>query len=233
MKKLFKNFIVLGAFVFLFFQVGIARADTSSERYQPKADAVKNRLYTKAKKQELTAIFAMSTNDAFYQNYFVGFTYGYHVAEWLSVGLLLNGSFQQDTGLTKQLKRPRDQGGFGVIPDVKRPFYFSLAAVEARIAPIYGKLNFFSESVIHYDIFLMLGAGLLITHPADKTEQGGPLGFHPYGAVGIGQRYFLLQWLALRWEFRSLFTYETFKNRGNETRFRLDMAINIGFSFFF
>ncbi|HAA56247.1 MAG TPA: hypothetical protein DCE42_15900 [Myxococcales bacterium] len=228
MKKLIYLLIV---FTFIF-QPEPAQADISSDRHRPNDDAVKNRLYSKTKKQELTAIFAMSTNDAFYQNYFVGVSYGYHFNEWLSLGVLLNASFQQDTGLTKTLKLEPAQGGFGVTPDVRRPFIFSLAAIEARLAPIYGKINLFSETVIHYDIFLLLSGGLMLTNPPDVTGNG-EMGFHPYGAVGVGQRYFLLRWLALRWEFRGLFTYETFENRGNETRFRMDMSFNLGFSFFF
>lgn len=231
MKKL-SHFLIIFCFLL---QANVASADTRKERYQPDVDAVKGRLYSKLKKNELAVIFAMSTNDAFYQNYYFGLSYSYHLAEWFSLGLLLKGSIQQDTGLTKTLKRTPSEGGFGVTPDVRRPFFFSIAALEARLAPVYGKLNLFSETVIHYDIFLMIGGGLLLTHPPDVTGANGAdgMGFHPFGSVGVGQRYFLLKWLALRWEFRSLFTYEEFKGRGNETRFRMDMAFNIGFSFFF
>lgn len=218
-----------------------ATADVRSDRYQPDAPAVRNPLFTKKGKHEFSVSFGLSTNDAFYQNYYPNIVYNYHLKNWLSLGVMASAAINQATPLTKSLKGdPANKStGFGVTPDVRRPFIFSQIAVEARLAPIYGKLNVFSEAVIHFDFYLLLNGGLFLTNPPDvtgdksKTANPDTMGFHPFGGIGVGQRYFLLRWLALRWEFRGLLMPETFKNRGNETRLRVDLAVNIGFSFFF
>jgi len=230
-----------------------ASADVRSDRFQPNANAVRKPLFTKKGKHEFSVSFGLSTNDAFYQNYYPNLMYSYHAADWISIGLMLSAAINQATGLTNTLckspqpgtptpcnpdPKPNDPPGFGVTPDVRRPFYFSTAALEVRFAPVYGKLNLFSEAIIHFDFYLLISGGLFLTHPPDVTGDSSlndpdTMGFHPFGGVGVGQRYFLLRWLALRWEFRGLLMPETFKNRGNETRLRVDLAINIGFSFIF
>ena len=241
MKKLLMPVITI---IFLFVLALPARADTKSDRYEANVDAIKKQLFTKKGKHELSPIFALSTNDAFYQTYYAGLSYNYHFASWLSVGVLLNAAFAQATGLTKTLSnppnpKPGQSPGFGIKPDVRRPFYFSTLALEARFAPIYGKLNFFSEAIVHFDLYFMLGGGLFLSHPPDVT--GDPdhmstpdgMGFHPFGEFGIGQRYFMLRWIALRWEYSVMLMSENFKLRGDETRLRVNMQFQIGFSFFF
>ncbi len=230
-----------------------ALADVRSDRYQPDAEAVKKQRFTKKGKHELSPSFALSTNDAFYQVYYFGLLYQYHVQDWVSVGLLLNGSFSQPTGLTQTLTTPRDQGGFEVTPDVRQPFFLSTIAAQARFAPFYGKLTFFSEAVVYFDFYITIGGGLFLTHAPNVTrsksapvppgvdakiapgydEGGDGMGFLPFGQIGIGQRYFLLRWLALRWEFDLMLMPEAFSLRGGDTRVRLNMQFSIGFSFFF
>lgn len=246
---------VLLAFVLVLAVSSNATADTQSDRYDSKAPAVRKPLYTKKGKHELSVSFGLSTNDAFYQNYYPNVMYNYHATSWLSLGLMASAAINQPTGLTNTLcKSPTpgqqtnaacnpnpkdtDSPGFGVAPDVRRPFFFSQIALEARFAPIYGKLNVFSEAIVHFDFYLLISGGLFLTHPPDVTgastlSSPDGMGFYPFGGIGIGQRYFLLKWLALRWEFRGLLMPENFKNRGDETRLRVDLAVNIGFSFFF
>ncbi len=206
-------------------------ADARSERFDSKAPAVKKPLFTKVGRHELTPNFSMTTNDPFFQNYYAGISYNYHLAEWISLGATVNYTFAQPTGLTNKLKAPP----FEVTPDVRQGLIW--LAAEARFAPIYGKLNFFGEAVVHYDLFISLSAGLFITNPPlvtgdSKLNDPDGMGFSPFGGIGVGQRYFLLRWLALRWEFRGLFMPENFK-RLADTQLRVDLAINIGFSFFF
>ena len=227
MKKLLCSLLILPLFV------NSSLADERSDRYKADVEAVKKPLFSKKGRHELTPMFAMSTNDAFYQNYYVGLTYSYHLANWISIGILANASFDQPTGLTKTLEASPAEGGFGVKPDVRRAFNFSTGALEVRIAPVYGKLNFFSEAVVHFDIFLLLTGGVFLTQAPAVTGPAGSMGIHPFGGGGVGQRYFLLNWLAFRWEFRVIAMPESFENRGNETRARINMDLILGFSFFF
>lgn len=218
--------------LFFFLSISnLARADFRSERYQPDAPAIKNQLFTKKGRHEFSPTLALSTNDAFYQIYYANVLYSYHVADWFSVGLKLSAAFPQESGLTKALKNK-----FGVTPDVRQPFFLSSVLAEMRFAPIYGKLNFFSEAIVHFDLYLTVGGGLFLTHPPNVTggsnvQEPDGMGFYPAGVVGFGQHYFLMRWLAIRWEFGALLTMENFKVRGNLTRFRINMSFDIGFSF--
>lgn len=230
MRKLVNALLALIAVLFLLPANGFA--DDRSERNNREHEAVKKPLYSKEGKHELVPNFAMSTNDAFYQNYYFGVTYNYHPANWISFGGFLHGAFPQETGLTKTLQRPPQQGGFNVKPDVRRPFFLSDVGAEVRFALVYGKLNFFSQAILHFDLFLLLRGGVFITHPPNVTGKG-EMGINPFGGIGFGQRYFLLKWLAARWQFAADFMPETFENRGNQSRLRINMAINFGFSFFF
>jgi outer membrane beta-barrel protein len=237
MKKFTLVLVVLG----LFCLPRTSHADSSSDRFRPGDDALKKRLYTKTKKQELNLSLGLVTNDPFYQVYNVNLGYMYHINEWFALGLLATGSFDAPTGLTNQLQN--EQGTFRVKPDVRRPFFFSTVGAEFRFAPFYGKFNLFSQAIIHYDIFFTVLGGVFLTFPppsdlpaaenvlAEKAAKGGP-GFAPFGGAGLGQRYFLLRFLAFRWEFRVLFMPDRFESRKQDL-LRVDMALNLGFSFFF
>ncbi len=226
------QFLLIAIFVFLFGS-GEAMADFRSERYQPDAPAIKKQLFTKKGRHEFSPTLALSTNDAFYQIYYANLMYSYHLADWIGIGVRLSAAFPQETGLTKALKNR-----FEVTPDVRRPFILSSILAEARFAPIYGKLNFFSEAVVHFDLYFLVGGGLFLTYPPNVTgdpqkipDNPDGMGFSPAGVFGFGQRYFLMKWLAIRWEFEVMLTSETFKLRGNLSRLRLNMSFNIGFSF--
>ncbi|MEM1010180.1 MAG: hypothetical protein AAGJ35_14395, partial [Myxococcota bacterium] len=65
MKTYMPALVVLG----LFFVSPAVFADFRAKRFDPNADAVKKRLFTKKSKQELNLSLGLVTNDPFYQNY--------------------------------------------------------------------------------------------------------------------------------------------------------------------
>ena len=209
----------------------LALAADETKRRGLKVEAVRNRLFRKAGHHELTPTIWMSTNDVFYQNYLLGISYGYHLAPWVSVGLTGGYILHMDTALTKKLKDPK--GAYNVTPDVRKVTF--LVGAEGRLAPVYGKLNVFSEAVVHFDLFFLATAGILGTKGPEVTNPNDS-GIHFFAGGGLGQRYFMpLKWLAFRWEFKILWFQEEFKKEGvdtGETRNRLDMSISLGFSFF-
>jgi outer membrane beta-barrel protein len=237
-----KNLALVLVVVFGFMGIPLlSHADSRADRYQPDAEAIKQRLYNKAKKQEVNLSLGLVANDPFYQVYNVNLGYMYHITDWVGIGLLAAASFDAPTGLTNQLQN--ENGTFRVKPDVRRPFYFSTVGAEVRFAPFYGKFNLFSQAIVHYDIFFTLLGGVFLTFPPPtdlpagenqlgNTGPAGSPGFAPFGGLGLGQRYFLLRFLAFRWEFRALMMPDNFTQR-NQTLLRLDLALNLGFSFLF
>ena len=59
-------------------------------------------------------------------------------------------------------------------------------------APLYGKISLFSEGILHFDTYLTVGPGVFATDAA----------VNPAVNIGIGQRYFLTDWLVARIELR-------------------------------
>ena len=240
-----RSFVLIVVVICWMISTATGYADSRSERYRPDADAIKNQLFVKKGRHEFSPTLALSTNDAFYQIYYANIAYNYHFADWVSAGILVGMAFTQPTSLTTNyLMKGSNQGGKqgqnGLVPDVRRPFFLSTIALEARFAPVYGKLNFFSEAVVHFDLYFVVGGGLFLTNPPNVTgasDYKGPdgpdsMGFHPFGEIGVGQRYFMLRWMALRWEFNAMLMPESFKYRNKgDPRLRLNMNFHIGLSF--
>ena len=141
-----------------------AAAQSKSDAFAGKIPPVAGQLYQKKGRVELTATGNLSLNDAFFNKYFGGAKLGYHLTEYLS----LAASFA--TGTTKQTGSAvvcPSNGGCGdatkqqlwqVPGDLKM-----VTGLEVAWAPIYGKLNIFSEKVAHFDLSVLAG-GDWISH---------------------------------------------------------------------
>jgi outer membrane beta-barrel protein len=189
-----------------------AAAQSKSDAFAGKIPPVAGQLYQKKGRVELTATGNLSLNDAFFNKYFGGAKLGYHLTEYLS----LAASFA--TGTTKQTGSAvvcPSNGGCGdatkqqlwqVPGDLKM-----VTGLEVAWAPIYGKLNIFSEKVAHFDLSVLAG-GDWISHQevvsATRAAELLTLGQEPGtkstigGHVGLGFRLFFTEAIAARVEFK-------------------------------
>ena len=136
---------------------------------------------------EIFAAAELQPLDAFYKG--VGPVAGYtlHFTDVLAWEILRGGySFRLKTGLRDQLEKD-----FGVAPTKfeEMEWYVGTAAM---ITPFYGKLSLVNRSVTHAELFILIGATV---GKFNDTYKPGP-------QAGIGLRFFLTEWISVRFDFR-------------------------------
>ena len=148
----------------------------------------------------------------------------YHPNEWLDLGL---GVLANSTGLTTladQIRTrlpPRTVSGSGSPGAIGADFtgegqLRTGALVQARLSPIYGKLNLASELAVHFQAFVLVGAGAgSVRHESvNLCADAGPSACQPgryqtenavrlLGEAGLGLRFFLGQHASLETELRA------------------------------
>jgi outer membrane beta-barrel protein len=189
-----------------------ARAQSKSDAFAGKIPPVSAGLYRKAGRWEATLSANLSVNDPFYSKYFAGLKLGYHFTETLSADAFLAGGLNTKAGSAQVC--PSNGGCHSAsrtemyqVPGNIR----LLSGVEGAWAPVYGKLNVFSEKVAHFDLAVMGGLDWITYQKVISSADAETLaldGGHPpntstLGAhVGLGVRVFLSEWIAARLEFR-------------------------------
>lgn len=182
-----------------------ARAGNKADAFEGKIQPISGQLYRKAGRLELTALGALSLNDAFYSKTFGGLQAAWHLTEFWSVGASFAGGGASPTGSTTVCPanlgcRPATAAELAQLPGRLR----TTAGLEVAWTPIYGKLNVLAERVAHFDLGLVAGADW-ITHDAVlTTDEAVRQGLTPGrvstvgGHAGLAVRLFLGEMVALR-----------------------------------
>lgn len=175
---------------------GATEDRTSEKAVEVREDRIKSvqrKDFLKRQRWELTPTLALSLNDAFYQKMGGGAAVAFHPAD--SLGLEVQGIFvgtvQTDmVGFFQQANQ--------ALPKVSNLSYWIMGNL--LWSPLYGKLSFVTDDIVHFDAYLIAGFGMA------KTETGLKFATN----FGIGLRYFLTSWLVLKIEVRDLFYTEIF-----------------------
>lgn len=186
---------------------------------------VQKMLYPKAKRMELGAALGMIPFDAFTNTPVFGGTFGYHFNETMASELLLTGGIPFKSNAMEQLESP----AYGVAPDA----YGFMGSVMADFqwSPIYAKMNWQGRKIIHHDVFVSGGLGLVIEESMlpDQTKAMSPaLG------LSLGSRLFVGKGYALRFQLRDdLFRQYRTKTADTKAYFlKQNVSFTIGFSKF-
>lgn len=222
-----------------------ARAQSKSDAFAGKIPPVSAPLFRKAGRFETTLSGNLSVNDPFYSKYFAGAKLGYHFTESLSAGALFM------TGLNTKAGSAQVCPSNGGCHSASRTQMFQvpgnirmIGGVEGAWAPIYGKLNVFSERVAHFDLSILAGADWIQYQKVLSTAQAEALGGgHPPlsstfgGHVGLGVRVFFAEWIAARLEFRDYLYRVSVPNwadgGGAKRDLQNQLFTELGVSFFF
>lgn len=188
-------------------------------------------LLLKKGRHELSPTIQLSLNDAFFTKYVFGARYAYHLTEAWSAGLNVGYGISSPSGA---VTRCDAKGGNCEIPTkedlVRSPGDFGImAAAEASWSPLYGKISVLSESVLHFDTYLLVGGGVLQTKIAPAGSDAAVEAFAPEGHLAFGQRYFLTRSIVLRLEVRDL-VYALDVNGESDTQNQL--MFSVGLSWF-
>lgn len=95
-------------------------------------------------------------------------------------------------------------------------------------APFFGKFSLANNSIVHFDLHITAGIGLLLTETIDENTQN--IQIHPNfeGNLGAGLKFFFLQFLGLRFDFRTyLFPKQKNKGLGTATEFSVGLSFLI------
>lgn len=177
--------------------------------------SVQRKVFLKRRRLELSPSIGLSVNDAFFQHVTLGGALTYHLADAFSVEARGAGVVvASETNAVKFVREETDS----LLDDAQRQHEYH-GELDLQWAPIYGKFSLFGEFILHFDTYLSAGGGVF------GTDAG------PHGAanVGIGQRWFLTDWLVVRFEYRNYFFAE---ERNGESNLRTPGFFNFMMSFF-
>jgi len=169
---------------------------------------IQKRLYQKDGRHELGLYGGFIPNDAFVQYYPVGLRWNYYFAE--DIGIEINGAYigANTTDLSDWLHDTYFTGK-EVLAHIPLRYRWNVA-LEGIWSPIHGKLGIFTATLVHFDLFISVGVGLMgwdmITLEKGKVTEAN---LHDWnnvtGKLGLGLRLYLLDWLTVRVDFRQYF----------------------------
>lgn len=151
-----------------------------------KVKAVQRKGFLKKGRIELAPVFAATVNDAFYEKFGYGLRLAYN----------LHDAFAVAVRGTRYTKYKTDN-----VREAKIAFQSQLlnSDIEQQVmldgvwSPIYGKASFLGDSIVHFDLFLSAGFGLVWS-----ATSGPPLDQGPHWATdfGGGVRFYPREWMA-------------------------------------
>jgi outer membrane beta-barrel protein len=167
---------------------------------EDKIKSVQGRVFMKKGRFELAPMFVLGLNDAFNQEYAPALAFQYHIFEQFAIranyGYFFTTKTSNQTYLAKENLTVPDNGSLT-----------HLVALNLEWAPIYGKFSLFGK-IVHFDLYLTAGFSAAdVNYTGWKLAADGTTavpqdmsGFHFGGNVGIGERFFIMDWLAIRIE---------------------------------
>lgn len=202
MKKLF----CLGLIAGLFLASSPAHAEDPIDKdldyfWGKKRDVevIQKRLFLREGRHEFTLFSGTIPNDDFFTYFPLGLRYNWYMLEDWS--LELNGAylFESASDLEGFLENTSVINVQVYLPE--RLWWY--AALDGQWTPFHGKFSMLTSKLTHFDINFSFGAGVMCVKNKesgeDKTE------FQPMGNLGAGMRFYLLDWMALRLDYRHFF----------------------------
>lgn len=207
------------------------RTGKRGDELEDRIPAVSGSLFLKDGRHEFAPVFDMSLADAFRQKYMGGLTYTYHVTEHWAATARVAYTLGTTTSPAVQVcetaatcRSPND-AELDALPGNLR----LVSGVMAEFSPIYGKINFIAEKVLHFDLYATAGVGLasygLVLADGDRS------GMSPSLMLGVGQRYFVNEWIAVKLELLDMIWFQPTAKA--DTQPNNQLMFTLGVSFFF
>lgn len=187
-----------------------------------KVKAVQRKGFIKRGRFEATPMLSVSVNDAFYQKFGGGLRLAYNLHDAFAVAV--RGAYYEPYR-TDNIR----EGKLAFQSQLLDSQLYGVAMLDGIWSPIYGKSAFVGRSIIHFDLFLSAGFGLVWTDTSLAPISDGP---HLATDLGGGIRFYPKEWLA----FELGLMATLYPDRPSETvpsTIQKVFAANVGFSFFF
>jgi len=202
-----------------------ARGEDAGARPPGAPTAVQGKLYQVSRRWEVGVAFTAALNASLVDQYGGLLSVSYHPNEWLDFGVDLLANRTSMSGLTGQIRgslparTAPSTGQHNTGDEMEGGDQLRGAALAmARFAPIYGKLSLAAELPIHFQGYLLAGAGgagfkhesvNLCGSPGEGACAPGDYqsasSIKPIGEAGAGMRFYLGQRWSLRAEVRGFF----------------------------
>jgi outer membrane beta-barrel protein len=163
-------------------------AEPVSPAAQDRIKAVPRKAVLKRGRLELAGFGSLSLNDPYWEHFAVSGAVVYYPHDSFGIGVgadYLYAHVRQDNLDVVRQSRTSVPAVF------EKPRLF--AHVDLYWIPIYGKISVANTVIVHFDFYATAGAGFSTAFGERQP---------PAVNVGVGQRYFLSDWFALRFEVR-------------------------------
>lgn len=173
--------------------------------------SVQRKVFLKRRRVEIYPYFALDLNDAFFTHLIVGGAVAFHIVDSLAIearGGGVIGSIEQDA--IRFVRQETDS----LLQDP--PEFQYNAELDLLWAPFYGKISLFGEGILHFDTILAIGPGIF----------GTDAGLNPAANIGLGQRFFINDWLTVRVELRDYIFIDS-RNGESDLQNLLMLAVSV------
>jgi outer membrane beta-barrel protein len=168
---------------------------------------------------DLSASLAFTVNNPYYTNFGGDFAMGYSFTESWAVTFDYFVISSNARDITEALEEKANVEANSLVSP--ESFY----GAYIRWTPIYGKMAFFDEAIVPYDIYFRLGGGM--TKTAEKSGEATV-------SAGIGQIFGVNKAVAFKWDFLWNYYQATVEQDGEEKKLgNSDLFLNVGVSFYF
>jgi outer membrane beta-barrel protein len=159
--------------------------------------AVQRKGFLKRHRFEVSPLFAATVNDAFYQKVGGGLRLAYNFGD--TFALAARGVVYQNEDLKLAPLRTDNvrEGKVAFQSQLLSSQIYRLAMVDGIWSPIYGKAAWLNRRIVHFDLYLAAGFGLVWSATSFDSGNEEGLGPHLAADLGLGMRFYPLEWMAL------------------------------------
>ena len=205
--KMFKRFLCLSLLVALLIPVALAAAekaplDKELDYFWGKkrdVEVIQKRLFLRDGRHEFTVFAGTIPNDDFFVYYPLGARYDYYFSEDFAFEIFGAYMIETNSDLESFLEDSDIIKVSVYLPE--RLFWYG--GLDGQWTPFHGKFSVLTKKLIHFDMNLSFGAGVMSVKAMKPA--GEEIQYSPMGNLGAGFRVYLMDWMALRLDYRHFF----------------------------
>lgn len=185
---------------------------------------LQQRRFRKSGRFGITLYGGLIPNNIFEQYIPVGLRLNYFILENIGIELAGSYNFKTRTGLENQIRESNGVGAGQVLIGDTQVSHTNFGLVWS---PFYGKAAFYNSGLLHFDLFLFAGAGMVVAETTPNFNAPAEQEIKPEGALGAGLAFFVGDHFAGRIDFRQFVFQKVVGGVANPSE------VSLGVSFFF
>jgi outer membrane beta-barrel protein len=187
-----------------------------------KVKAVQRKGFIKAHRLEVAPQFSLSVNDPYYQKFGGGLRLAYSIQDSFAVAV-------RGTYFTPYRTDAVREGKLAFQSQLLSSQLYGLAMLNGIWSPVYGKSSFLGKNIIHFDLFLSAGFGLVWSATSLAPRNEGP---HLATDFGGGVRFYPKEWMGFELGLNATL-YPDQPTKSVPGTIQKVFVANVGLSFFF